>query len=236
MSYALPSVCADQVAAGSADIGILPVIETARQGLDYFRGTGIACHGPVRTILLVSKLPMGKIETLATDSGSRTSVMLSQVILSEQYNVRPRVFSRPADLASMLEVADAALIIGDAAFAIDPATVPFECLDLGAEWVRMTGLPMVFAVWSARKEWMQPRLERAFADSCRFGLEHMDDIVRAEAPGRGLSEAVVQRYLTEHLVLELGDRDYQGMNLYLKMALSLDKTTVAVSAGREQSS
>src|SRR5262249_44848941 len=147
LSFAVPSVCADRLAAGQADIGILPVIEMQRQKLEYFRGTGIACHRPVRTILLISKVPIRLIQLPATDSGSRTSVMLSRVVLAEKYGVTPQVISRAPELATMLGEADAALIIGDAALQIDPATIPLECLDLGAEWVNLTGLPMVFAVW-----------------------------------------------------------------------------------------
>src|SRR5579863_2650342 len=109
LRFALPSECADQLASGQADIGIVPVIEMHRQKLDYFQGTGIACHGPVRSILLISKVPFRAIKTLATDSGSRTSVMLSRVILEEKFGVHPTVISRPADLASMLGEADAAL-------------------------------------------------------------------------------------------------------------------------------
>src|SRR5258707_13073922 len=128
LRFALPSDCADQLASGAADIGIVPVIEMARQGLEYYRGTGIACHGPVRSILLVSKVPFRAIRTLATDSGSRTSVMLSRVILAERFGAEPSVVSRPPDLAAMLGEADAALLIGDAALAVDPATLPFETL------------------------------------------------------------------------------------------------------------
>jgi chorismate dehydratase len=232
LRFALPSVCAGQVSTGEADIGILPVIEMARQKLDFFRGTGIACHGAVRTILLISKVPMAKVRTLATDSGSRTSVMLSRVILAEKFGANPTVISRPPDLAAMLGEADAALIIGDAALHIDPAAIPFECLDLGAEWVGMTGLPMVFAVWAGESKWMQPQWERAFVDSCRYGIAHMDDIVKAEAPVRGVSEGLVRKYLTEHIVCELGDRDYEGMQLYLKYALRLDDVAVSVSGGQ----
>src|SRR5215813_6597823 len=98
LRFALPSECADQISSGEADIGIVPVIEMARQGLRYFRGTGIACHGPVRSILLVSKVPFREIRTLATDSGSRTSVVLSRVILAEKFGVEPNIVSRRADL------------------------------------------------------------------------------------------------------------------------------------------
>ncbi|MBZ5676498.1 MAG: menaquinone biosynthesis protein [Acidobacteriia bacterium] len=223
LRFALPSACADQLASGQADIGIVPVIEMARQGLDYFPGTGIACHGPVRSILLISKVPFKEIRTLATDSGSRTSAMLSQVILAEKFGVRPQVLSLPANLPDMLGQTDAALLIGDAALRVDPATLPFETLDLGAEWVTMTGLPMVFAVWAGRKEIVREPFGQVFLESLRYGLSHMDDIVAAEAPGRQFSPDVVRRYLTHHIVFELGEKDYEGMRLYIQHALRIER-------------
>src|SRR5262249_36446091 len=223
LSFALPSECADQLASGEADIGIVPVIEMARQKLEYFRGTGIACRGPVRSILLVSKVPFREIRRLATDSGSRTSVMLARVVLAEKFGVEPAVISRRADLAPMLGEADAALLIGDAALKIDPATLPFETLDLGAEWTSLTGLPMVFAVWAGRKEIVQEGYATAFVDSCGFGKASVDEIVRSESAARGFTESLVRKYLTGHIVFELGERDYDGMDLFLERAGRLDK-------------
>jgi predicted solute-binding protein len=230
MSYALPSECADRLASGDADIGIVPVIEMARQKLDYFRSTGIACRGAVRSILLVSKVPLREITTVATDTGSRTSVMLSRIILAEKYGVQPKLISRRAELAPMLGEADAALVIGDPALHLDPATLPFETLDLGLEWIQMTGLPMVFAVWSGKKDVMLPRYERAFLDSCRYGLAHMDAIVQEQSPLRGITETMAREYLTRHIVFELNARDHEGLDLYLKQALALDRVIVGASA------
>jgi chorismate dehydratase len=221
LRFALPSDCAAQLASGEADIGIIPVIEMARQKLEYFRGAGIACHGPVRSILLISKVPMSRIKTLAVDAASRTSVMLARVILAEKFGVEPRLIARPADLAAMLGEADAALIIGDPALRLDPATLPFETLDLGGEWTSITGLPMVFAVWSGRKEVIQDRYARVFLESCRYGIQHAADIARIEGPARGVSEELALSYVTRHIVYELGERDYQGLDLYLKMALAV---------------
>ena len=228
LSFELPSVCADQLASGQADIGIVPVIEMARQELDYFRGTGIACHGPVRSILLISKVPFPRIQTLAADAGSRSSVMLARVILAEKYGVEPKVQALPADLTLMLGHADAALIIGDPALKLDPASLVFETLDLGGEWNSMTGLPMVFAVWAGRKEVMQERYERAFQASCRYGIEHVSDIAREQPQLRGISEDLAREYLTRHIVFELGERDHQGMKLYLESALRLERVAVPV--------
>jgi len=230
MTYALPSECADQLASGEADIGIVPVIEMARQKLDYFRSTGIACRGAVRSILLVSKVPLREIKTLATDAGSRTSVMLARIVLAEKYGVQPNLISRRAELATMLGEADAALVIGDPALHLDPATLPFETLDLGFEWTQMTSLPMVFALWSGKKEIMrQAEYEQAFLDSCRAGLAHIDQIVREQSPIRGVSEQLARDYLSRHIVFELNDRDHEGLRLYLEKAAALDLATVGAS-------
>ena len=97
-------------------------------------------------------VPLAEIRTLAADSSSRTSVALTRIILSRRYGVEPRLHSCAPNLESMLESADAALIIGDPALRVDPGTTPYQVADLGREWTEMTGLPMVFAVWAGRKQ------------------------------------------------------------------------------------
>jgi predicted solute-binding protein len=221
LSFAIPSECAARVADGRADIGIVPSIELSRQSLDIIPGAGIACHGAVRSILLVSKVPFPGIQRLAVDSSSRTSVILSRVILARKFDAHPEVFAHPPDLVTMLETADAALIIGDPALLIDPATIPFHTLDLGAEWVELTGLPMVFAVWAARAGF--PTQDPApFTDSLRFGRRHLDDILRLEQPRLGISPELAREYLTRHIVNELGPREYDGLALFLQYAKELE--------------
>jgi predicted solute-binding protein len=218
LEFRLPSECADALKTGAAEIGIVPSFELTRQDLDILPGAGIACHGPVRSILLIAKTPLGEVRTLAADSSSRTSVELARVILDRKYGAHPRVLPHAPDLDAMLSVADAALIIGDPALRIDPAALPYEVRDLGRDWVEMTGLPMVFAVWAARKGVADESVAQAFRDSCRYGLDHMEDIVAAEASRLGLAPELVRRYLTRHIVHELGPRDYQGMRLFLEWA------------------
>ncbi len=230
LRFAVPSVCADQLASGEADIGIVPVIEASRQKLDYFRTCGIASYGPVRSILLISKVPYRDIKTLAADSGSRTSVMLARIILAERFGCEPSVVSHAPDLAAMLGLADAALIIGDTALRLDPATLPFECLDLGEEWTGLTGLPMVFAVWAGRPEFIREPFGEALAASCRYGLARMDGIVREEAPRRGLPEALVREYLTHYIQFEFSAPHQTAIETYLKRAAALERTVVAAIA------
>jgi chorismate dehydratase len=220
LELAVPAECADRLADGRADIGIVPAVELNRQKLEVIPGTGIVCHGPVRSILLISKTPFSEIRKLATDATSRTSVALSRIVLARKYCVEPQLESQRPHLGKMLERADAALIIGDAALALDPAQLPFYVLDLGAEWVKMTGLPMVFAVWAARAG--LPRQDPApFAASLRFGLDHMDDIARDQQSKLRFSEALIREYLTRNIVFELGERENQGLAKFLQYASEL---------------
>ena len=218
LEFRLPTGCADQLASGAADFGIVPSFELTRQDLEIIPGTGIACHGAVRSILLISTCPAARIRTLALDSSSRTSVELVRVILQRRYGVTPQSVCHAPDLEAMLRIADAALIIGDPALRLDPATLPWHVYDLGAEWVEMTGLPMVFAVWAGRKGTVTPELVAAFQESCRYGLARLEEIVAAESEARGFAPDLVRQYLTRHIVHELGLRDYQGMELFLDYA------------------
>lgn len=226
LDFRIPAECADQLASGAADIGIVPSFELTRQDLEVIPGTGIACHGPVRSILLVSSRPAPEIRTLAADSSSRTSVALARIILERQYGAEPECFSHPPDLAAMLRIADAALIIGDPALRIDSAASA-HVYDLGSEWVEMTGLPMVFAVWAGRKGVVTPEVSQAFRESCRFGRERIDEIVAQEAAARGFPAGLVREYLTRHIVHELGPRDYEGMELFLRYAGQLERHPAA---------
>jgi len=220
LELAVPAECADRLADGRADIGIVPSVELNRQKLEIIPGCGVACHGAVRSILLISKVPFKGIRRLATDATSRTSVALSRVVLARKFGVEPQVESQPPHLGAMLERADAALIIGDAALALDPAELPFHVLDLGSEWVEMTGLPMVFAVWAAPAD--MPRQDPSpFAASLLFGLNHMDDIVRDQHPKLGFSEALIREYLTRNIVFELGEWEYRGLSKFLQYASEL---------------
>jgi len=215
LDFQVPAVCADALASGRADIGIVPSFELTRQKLEILPGTGIACHGPVRSILLISTCPAAEIRTLAADSSSRTSVQLARWMLERKFGVAPAILSHPPDLDAMLAVADAALVIGDPALRLDPARLPFHIYDLGAEWVHMTGHPMVFAVWAGKKEVVTPETAQLFRDSCRYGRERLEEIVRAESAARVFPAELVREYLARHIVHELGPRDYAGLELFL---------------------
>jgi chorismate dehydratase len=217
LEFCTPAECADRLENGAADIGIVPVIELERLGLEVIPGACIASRGPVRSILLISRAPLSEIRTLAADTSSRTSVALARIILAERYGVYPEFHPAAPNLEEMLAGADAALIIGDPALHIDPTTISHEVRDLGEEWTEWTGLPMVFAVWGGASGSLA-HLEGEFTESARYGLDHIEEIVHKEAPKRGIPEALARDYLTHHVSFDLGEDERKGMQLFLEYA------------------
>jgi predicted solute-binding protein len=218
LSFAIPSACAREVEEGNVDIGLVPVAEIARQELEVVPGVGITCLGNVRSILLLSRVPWKKVRVLAADLGSRTSVELARVILRERYGVEPRIVLHEPILDEMLSTAEAALIIGDPALRITPEQLPFECLDLGAEWLALTALPMVFAAWAGKPGIPIQSLRSITNGSYEFGKRRIHRIVQQESAKRQVNKELAERYLTEHIRFVLGPEEYRGLQTFLELA------------------
>jgi chorismate dehydratase len=220
--FDLPVHCAEALRDGKAAVGILPCAELDRLGLDFLPDLGIACDGPVRSILLTSRVPFREIRTLAVDSSSRTSVALTRILLAECYGCRPVLTPLAPYLDEMLVENDAALIIGDPALHLDPAALPYQTLDLGELWVKRTGLPMVFAVWGGRKEFLTRDVAAAFLASRAYARAHLDDMVAAAAAERGFPKDLARQYFTRHIVYELTAKHLEGLALFRERVRELD--------------
>jgi chorismate dehydratase len=212
-----PAVIADRLRDGSLDVGLVPSIELARiPGLLVVPGLAIAATHEVRSVLLVSQVPVAEIRSVALDENSRTSAALVRILLAERYGIEPEYRPARADLGAMLAAADAALLIGDPALAVPREQ--YVVLDLAGEWLELTGLPFVFAVWAARAE-AAPRIPAGiFAASLETGLAQLDAIVDETAAETGLSEAVLRDYFTRNLSFRMGPAEQAGLAEYLRRA------------------
>lgn len=224
VGYTLPSLCAAQLQEGSADIGIVPVITTATiPDLVIVPDVSISAKGPVRSILLVTKVPIESVRTVAADTSSRTSVALTQVLFTKFYGGVRDINPMDPDLGRMLAVCDAALLIGDAALMAN--TTGYRVYDLAEVWQQKTGTAFVFAVWAIRKAALQEgdrrlNLPRIFQQSRDHGLvpENLLGIARDWAPKLGLKVAEVQDYLRDNIYYKLDDACLEGLRLFFQYA------------------
>jgi chorismate dehydratase len=224
LAYTLPSQCARELASGAADIGIIPAAAYAGiPGLKILPEIAIASKREVRSILLVSKVPLEQIRTVALDTSSLTSVALLKVLFARFWRGDRRFFGMEPDLGKMLEAHDAALLIGDPALQVDRSG--YITYDLAEEWIRFTGKPFVFAFWAIRQSAMSHiphglNVAAVFQSSRDHGLRrpNLDRTVRAWAMRLKLSEDDVRRYLTENIYYYLDPACLEGMQLFYRYA------------------
>jgi len=223
VEYTIPSACAAALAANEADIGIIPAYTYAEiQGLAILPNLAIASKDWVRSILLVSKKPLEEIRTVAADTSSRTSVALTQVLLTKFFGGQRQLTPHPPQLEAMLGENDAALLIGDPALQV-PANTGYHLYDLAHIWREKTGLPFVFAFWAVRMDALdrKPRdmnLTQVFQRSRDHGLEpqNLDVIAKEWSPRLHLSEADIRSYLTENIHYYLDRENHAGLKLFLQ--------------------
>jgi chorismate dehydratase len=229
IEYTIPSACAAALAANQADIGIIPAFTYAEiPDLAIVPDVAIAAKDRVRSILLVSKKPIEDVRSVATDSSSRTSVALLQVLFAKFLGGNRQLTPHPPQLEIMLRDHDAALLIGDAALQV-PTDSRYHLYDLAHEWRERTGKPFVFAFWAVRLDALnrQPpglNLAEVFQHSRDHGLqpENLAVIAREWSPKLGLEPDDIRHYLTENIHYYLDGDNHAGLQLFLRCAQELD--------------
>jgi chorismate dehydratase len=172
--------------------------------------------------LIVSQVPLDRLDgaRVALGSTSRTSVRLAQLLLEERDGVRPRYYTCPPDLGLMMQEADAAVLIGDAALRASLHEAPrlgLHVHDLGAAWKEWTGLPFVFAVWAARRDFLarEPGLvaevHRAFLDSRDLSMSEIGKVAEQAARWEAFDANTLETYFTTALDYSLGDAQLAGI-------------------------
>ncbi len=221
-TYTIPSHCAEELKSGKTDIGIIPVAAyTTIPDLVIIPNVAIASKNRVRSILLVSKVPLDKIRSVATDHSSRTSAALVEVYLRKFVGVNPGFVEQKPALEEMLRWHDAAMLIGDPA--LQARTGGYYVYDLAEEWHRWTCLPFVFAFWAIRKAALKTasvdvNVVRAFQQSRDHGLQHIPEIANAWAPRLGLQVNTVGDYLTQNIDYSLDSENLEGLRLFYRYA------------------
>lgn len=212
-----PSRLADDLAAGQLDVALIPSVEYLRNPeYSIVSDACVATHGPVLSVKLYSRVPIGDIRSLALDEGSRTSAALTRLMLAERYGVIPRLEQLPLSRSTADSACDAVLLIGDRA--IHPPAEEFEAVwDLGEEWVNWTGFPFVFAMWVARPGAADPALSRLLSETRDMGVKNIDQIAAAEAAGLNISEKTARDYLRDNLHFRLGSAERKGLELFREL-------------------
>jgi predicted solute-binding protein len=230
-----PAECADQLTSGAVDIGLIPSIEYQRiKGAKAIPGPVIACRHRVRSVLLISTKPLWEVKTVACDSGSRTSVVLARILMNEFYQSKPEFRTAEPDLARMLSQCDAAVIIGDNALKfmedneqpnaekqkayLKLSPEPLLVFDLVERWKVLTGLPFVFAFWTARPGFQNKGVIDLLKASRDFGVANTTVIAERYAETLSIKKEYLQEYLDRNVSYYTDDECVEGLRQFYEKA------------------
>lgn len=238
--FTLPNLCADELASGAADIGLVPVAACATHAeLIILPGIAIATLDQVRSIQLVTRrgVALEAVKSVALDSTSRTSAALVRVIFNKFIGANPVYTQQEPALDAMLENSDAALLIGDPALlAIDARDCGgYTCYDLGRFWKHATGMPFVFAVWAMRAGALEQAgldadsVIKDFQQSRDAGLANLRPLAEEWKDRIALPCAAIREYWENNIYYSLDEPCLQGLQSFLKFAAECDALPAAPS-------
>ncbi len=243
LSFTVPSLCAEALRRGHADVAIIPAIEYQRMdGVVALPGMAVAAKGEVRSILVLAKKPIELARSIALDRCSRSSAALVRLLCAGYWRMQPEFIEADPDPAAMLAQADAALVIGDPALRVavkmdalagkrpsgetcctgDPSEQPVPGVDtlfvydVAQQWREMTGWPCVLALWVGQRDKITPQVVADFQASKECGLARIAEIAEGAALKLDLPAAALERYLRENIDFSLDDENRAGLELYFQ--------------------
>jgi len=194
-----PAKLAADMKAGKLDVALLPVMAVL-ENPDYtlVDGFGIACRGPVHSVILSSEKPLAEIQRIAKDDASRTSNALLQLIIAD-FLKKPEI-----KLVDHGEKADAHLWIGDRAITRRREHPEERHLDLGTAWWQWKRLPFVFAVWALRGN---AKGNKDVAEALRAAARQGTARIASLADSQDEYD-----YLTKRIRFEISELEKAGLN------------------------
>jgi chorismate dehydratase len=208
----IPSVCAQKLILGKADIGLVPVavlpeIKNHTIISDYC----IGADGPVNSVLLLSEVPLHKIKTILLDYQSRTSVILARILAMHFWKINPEWLPTIENYESQIKGTQAGVVIGDRAFSLKEKFL--YTYDLSSEWKKFTNLPFVFACWVSNQNPDKTFLHE-FNLALKDGLNHIDLVAEQESKP-SFSKEKIKEYLNQSIDFRFDNRKKEALQLFL---------------------
>lgn len=214
LSLDMPAMCASKLTSGMVDVGLVPVAAISKvQHAQVISDYCIASSGKVRTVVLLSHVPLNEIRTIVLDYQSRTSVMLVRVLAQYYWKITPLwVNGEPGFIESEQDPATAMVVIGDRVFENEKRFA--FCYDLGEAWKEFSGFDFVFACWVANKP-LDIDFISSFNKALGYGIKQLDQVIidcSKDYPHYPLAE-----YFYKNINFTLDDSKRKGMELFLRL-------------------
>lgn len=188
---------------GDLDVSLVSAAEYLEAQDRYRRLSGISlwCKGEVRSVTIFSPLDKDELSgrerpLIAVTPESATSVALARLLVPKACT---EPFQQVEDYREAFEEGSCqgVLLIGDKALQPPAWLNGSQAHDLSLWWLEMTGLPMTFAVWVARRELPETALLEAEAilrRSLQWGQDNWERVLEVGCARSTLSAERLNAY------------------------------------------
>jgi chorismate dehydratase len=215
-----PADCATKLINGRVDIGLIPVA-TLPYVKDYniISQYCIGSNGKVKTVMLLSNCKFEEIETIFLDYRSRSSIALSKVLAKNFWKKEFRWMntSRGFDFRN-IGLKEAVVLIGDQCFEYEKSYR--YGIDLSGDWKDFTGLPFVFACWTANKK-LETDFINEFNTALSLGVKKIDLVVKMFGEGGTITGDALKNYLAENIDYDFNDEKKKALKMFLDLMREL---------------
>lgn len=215
-----PADCAAKLIAGKVDIGLIPVA-TLPLLKEYYIISDycIGAYGNVRTVMLLSNCPFEKIKTIYLDYRSCSSVNLTKVLAKNSWK-REFIWvntSKGFDFRN-IGLDEAVVLIGDQCFEYE-SSFRYR-IDLAMSWKEFTGLPFVFACWTANKILPEDFISE-FNKALLTGVKNIDSVVEKFGKTGTIKGNELKEYLTNNIDYNFNDDKKKALKMFLELISKL---------------
>lgn len=212
VSLDIPSECARKLLDNEVDIGLIPIaVLPLLEKYTIVSDFCIGAEGDVKTVLLLSDVPLNEIERVYLDYQSRTSVNLLIVLAKHFWQINPVFKHARPGYEDEISGTTAGVVIGDRCFSLkDKYNYVY---DLSGEWTKFTNLPFVFACWVANKE-LDAEFVKQFNLALESGTQHIAESIKNYS-NHLLNDEELANYLKNDIKFILDDKKRKGLDLFL---------------------
>jgi chorismate dehydratase len=211
-----PADCAIKLINGTADIGLIPVAAIPLLKEHYIIGDYcIGANGKVRTVMLLSNSPFNEIRRVYLDYRSRSSVNLTKVLAKNSWK-KEFEWVNTSEGFDFINIGsdEAVVLIGDQCFEFE------KCFryqtDLAEEWKIFSGLPFVFACWTANKK-LESEFLSEFNKALESGVKNIDAVVEKYGKTGTITGNDLKAYLTENIDFIFDSDKKKALKLFLEL-------------------
>jgi chorismate dehydratase len=165
--------------------------------------------------MLLSNCPFDDITDIYLDYRSRSSVNLTKILAKNSWKRDFRWIntSKEFDFRN-IGLNEGVVLIGDQCFEFENS---FRYkTDLATEWNKFSGLPFVFACWTANIT-LEDEFITDFNNALKLGVDNIDDVVEKLGKTGTITGDTLRTYLTENIDYNFNEEKKAGLKLFLEL-------------------